>query len=76
MSLRFLDRKGHYGVVTESLEVKYSGQWKQEVAEVVSQVREDTPDDELTELIIELSENAPLSEVSRADVNQKTGQES
>lgn len=69
MSLRFQDRKGHYGVVSESLEVKYYGEWKQEVHEVVNQVKEDTPDDEMTELIIELSENAPLSEVARDVVN-------
>lgn len=67
MSLRFKDRRGHYGVVTDSLEVEYSGQWKQEVIEAVSQVKENTPDDQMTELIIELSENAPLREVCRSD---------
>lgn len=68
MPLWFRDRKGYYGVVTESLEVEYSGQWKQEVSEVVSRVREETPDDQMTELIIELSENAPLPEVSREEM--------
>lgn len=37
----------------------------QEVREVVSEIEEETPDDEMTELIIELPENAPLLEVSR-----------
>lgn len=68
MSVRFRDRKGHYGVVTDSFEVDYSGQWKQEVSEVVDRVKEDTPDDQVTELIIELCENAPLLEVGRDDI--------
>lgn len=76
MPVRFRDRKGHYGVVSESFEVKYSGQWKQEVHDVVNQIKEDTPDDEMTELIIELSENAPLPEVSRDDTVLQTGQKS
>lgn len=65
MPVRFKDRKGDCGEVTDSLDVEYSGRWMQEVREVVSEIEEETPDDEMTELIIELPENAPLLEVSR-----------
>lgn len=67
MPLRFKDRRGHYGLVTESLEVEYTGRWKREVSDVVSEVKEDAPDDPMTHLIIELAENAPIPEVGRGD---------
>lgn len=65
MSVSFRDRNGSCGEVTDSLEVNYSGQWMQEVREVVSEIAEDPPDDEATELIIELPEKAPLPVVTR-----------
>lgn len=67
MPLRFKDEKGHYGTITESLEVRYSGQWRQEVSEIVREANEDTPDDPMTHLIIELPKNVPIPEVSRDD---------
>lgn len=72
MALRFKDKMGRLGTVTESLEVEYSGAWEREVCEVVREVKEDAPDDDfydaddpMTYLIVELPESAPINEVGR-----------
>lgn len=65
MIVRFKDRSGHYGEVTDSFEVEYSGRWRQEVREVVSRIAEEATDDVVTELLLELPEQAPLTEVRR-----------
>lgn len=65
MPVTFKDRKGDHGEVTDSFEVRYSGEWKDEVRAVVSEVADETPDDVVTELLLELPEQAPLTEVRR-----------
>lgn len=73
MTLRFRDKRGRFGRVTDSLEVAYAGQWQQEVRAVVAAVREDGGDelDESTDpmsfLVFALPEHAPIVEVRREE---------
>lgn len=67
MALRFKDRRGHYGVVSDTLDIDYSGHWTQEVRDVVREAKDASLEDPMAHLIIELGENAPLIEVSRDD---------
>lgn len=74
MTLRFKDKRGRWGKVTESLEVEYSGPWEEEVSTVVEEAREEEPDnalydpeDPLAYVLIELPEKAPIREVGRED---------
>lgn len=75
MALRFTDKRGQCGRVTESLEVEYSGAWEQEVRDAVADVRQEKPDDDMYEpenplsyLVMELPESAPITEVAREDI--------
>lgn len=72
MPLRFEDETGERGTITESLEVRYSGVWEENVREVVTEAKEGPPGADLHQpedpyfyLLIELPEAAPIVEVRR-----------
>lgn len=66
---------GQRGRVTDSLDVEYSGDWREDVEECVQDVEEDVdaggehgrPDDLYTRLVLELPEEAPIVEVEQTD---------
>lgn len=75
MRLSFEDHNGATGEVTESLDVEYSGNWKEDVEECVRTVESDLspgPDtgpaeDPYTRLVLELPEEAPIVEIEQTD---------
>lgn len=76
MTLTFRDVDGTEGIVTDELEVEYSGAWKREITEFVERlVGEESVEDrwfegynEMTHLLIELPEAAPVVEIERDDI--------
>lgn len=72
MMVRFTDKRGESGFITESLTVEYSGMWESQVREVVQEATEEIPNDDLydsadlqTYLVMKLPEEAPILEVRR-----------
>ena len=75
MTLSFRDTDGQRGRVTDSLDVEYSGDWREDVEECVQDVEEavdsgggsEPTDDLYTRLVLELPEEAPIVEVEQTD---------
>jgi hypothetical protein len=75
VTLSFRDTHGQHGRVTDSLDVEYSGDWREDVEECVRDVAEDVTtdhgsgrgDDPFNRLILELPEEAPIVEVVQTD---------
>lgn len=65
--LSFEDANGRRGKVTETLEIDYSGPWKEDIEETVQKVETDCKDDPYTRLILELPEEAPIVEIEQVD---------
>lgn len=73
--LHFTDTRGREGEISESLEVEYDGQWRQEVAAELRRIAaeaqqddpEDPPTDVYTRIVLELPDEAPVKEVERTD---------
>lgn len=73
--IQFTDTRGQSGEITESLEVEYDGEWRQEVAEelrrIAAETQRDDPDDPPTDvytrIVLELPDEAPVREVERTD---------
>lgn len=75
MLLSFTDRLGRSGAVTEDLEVRYDGPWRDEIEALVARLERDHGTDEdvdlqmvVQDLLLDLPEVVPVTEVRRREI--------